>query len=241
MQSSSIPWPYASSLGHRVIPSNRGPLSLENVALSQAVLNIASDLAVIALLIPTIRNLHFSLKRRATVGCLLALGSGYASSLNWHQSYHSFIYSIQIPANLPLQCHHLLNSPPTIRHPPRQDARHNLYRSHPGRVVIVEINLAIICPCAMRFKRPVATYLPGLSLFSSRSHSAAGKTTYSSSVNRFRLDHSQHSYQLHSVQKGNTGPFSDSNGISIHRSFKVDVKGTDRHTGDGESADKILA
>ncbi|TQB69335.1 hypothetical protein MPDQ_001955 [Monascus purpureus] len=138
-------------------------------------------------------------------------------------------------------CHHLLNSPPTIRHPPRQDARHNLYRSHPGRVVIVEINLAIICPCAMRFKRPVATYLPGLSLFSSRSHSAAGKTTYSSSVNRFRLDHSQHSYQLHSVQKGNTGPFSDSNGISIHRSFKVDVKGTDRHTGDGESADKILA
>ncbi|BDD59163.1 hypothetical protein MAP00_004393 [Monascus purpureus] len=173
------------------------------------------------------------------------LKSGTTNPTHPHDPQSPFFTETESHGRLPpgsgIGCHHLLNSPPTIRHPPRQDARHNLYRSHPGRVVIVEINLAIICPCAMRFKRPVATYLPGLSLFSSRSHSAAGKTTYSSSVNRFRLDHSQHSYQLHSVQKGNTGPFSDSNGISIHRSFKVDVKGTDRHTGDGESADKILA
>lgn len=49
---------------------------LENVALSQAVLNIASDLAVIAIPIPTIHGLHFSTKQKVTVGCLLALGSG---------------------------------------------------------------------------------------------------------------------------------------------------------------------
>lgn len=187
---------------------------LENVALSQAVLNIASDLAVIALPIPTIHNLHFSLKRRAMVGCLLALGSGV------------IICSI---ARLPY----------VIRLDKTPDTTYT--EAILGVWSIAEINLAIICSCAMRLKRLVATYLPRLSLFSSRSHSAAGKTTYSSSVNRFRLDHSQHSYQLHSIQKGNAGPFSDSNGISIHRSFKVDVEGTDRHTGDGESADKILA
>lgn len=54
---------------------------LENVALAQAVLNIASDLAVIALPIPTIHSLKFSMKQRLTVGSLLALGSGYVSVL----------------------------------------------------------------------------------------------------------------------------------------------------------------
>lgn len=62
---------------------------LENVALAQAVLNIASDCAVVALPIPTIVNLHFSLKQKLTVGCLLALGSGYASPV-WRHVHSSF-------------------------------------------------------------------------------------------------------------------------------------------------------
>lgn len=214
---------------------------LENVALSQAVLNIASDLAVIALPIPTIHNLHFSLKRRAMVGCLLALGSGYASLLtDISRIIHSFIpykFPLIYPSSV-IICS-IARLPYVIRLDKTPDTTYT--EAILGVWSIAEINLAIICSCAMRLKRLVATYLPRLSLFSSRSHSAAGKTTYSSSVNRFRLDHSQHSYQLHSIQKGNAGPFSDSNGISIHRSFKVDVEGTDRHTGDGESADKILA
>lgn len=49
---------------------------LENVALSHAVLNIASDLAVVAVPIPTIHGLHLSLKQKISLGCLLALGSG---------------------------------------------------------------------------------------------------------------------------------------------------------------------
>jgi hypothetical protein len=61
---------------------------LENVALSQAVLNIASDLAVIILPIPTIHGLHFSTKQKLTVGGLLALGSGYVS-ISTH-SFNSF-------------------------------------------------------------------------------------------------------------------------------------------------------
>lgn len=50
---------------------------LKKVTLAHAVLNIVSDLAVIAIPIPTIYALHSSKKQKITVGCLLALGSGY--------------------------------------------------------------------------------------------------------------------------------------------------------------------
>ena len=52
---------------------------LQNVALSQAVLNIASDFAVLAIPIPTIHNLQLSLKQKISLGCLLAVGSAYAA------------------------------------------------------------------------------------------------------------------------------------------------------------------
>jgi hypothetical protein len=62
-------------------PLKEGTLScLMNVALAQAVLNIASDLAVVAAPIPTILGLQLSKKQKATVSCILALGSGYVSS-----------------------------------------------------------------------------------------------------------------------------------------------------------------
>jgi hypothetical protein len=51
---------------------------LENVALSHAVLNIASDFAVLAVPIPTIWSLQLSMKQKISLGALLALGSGYA-------------------------------------------------------------------------------------------------------------------------------------------------------------------
>jgi hypothetical protein len=51
---------------------------LENVALSQAVLNIASDFAVILTPIPTIHALQLSFKQRVSVGAILAVGSAYA-------------------------------------------------------------------------------------------------------------------------------------------------------------------
>lgn len=50
---------------------------LENVALAQAVLNIASDLAVLAVPLPTILGLNLGLKQRITIGCILAVGSAY--------------------------------------------------------------------------------------------------------------------------------------------------------------------
>lgn len=53
---------------------------LENVAISQASLNIASDCAVIAVPIPTIYRLHLSMKQKLSLGCLMAMGSGYVTS-----------------------------------------------------------------------------------------------------------------------------------------------------------------
>ncbi|KAM0557007.1 hypothetical protein ACHAPJ_005686 [Fusarium lateritium] len=50
---------------------------LQNVALAQSVLNIASDFAVVAVPIPTIHSLNFSLKQKMSVGCILAVGSGH--------------------------------------------------------------------------------------------------------------------------------------------------------------------
>ncbi len=48
---------------------------LNNIAVSQAVLNIVTDGVIILLPIPTIHALHMPLKQRVTVGIILALGS----------------------------------------------------------------------------------------------------------------------------------------------------------------------
>ncbi len=66
-------------------PLKEGTLScLMNVALAQAVLNIASDLAVVTLPIPTILALQLSLKQKITVSGILALGSGYVLATHPH-------------------------------------------------------------------------------------------------------------------------------------------------------------
>ncbi|KAL2816432.1 hypothetical protein BDW59DRAFT_177366 [Aspergillus cavernicola] len=205
---------------------------LENVALSGAVMNIASDLAVVAFPIPTIHNLQLSLKQKLTVGCLLALGSGV------------IICSI---ARLPYVL--LL----------RSNADSTYTQAILGVRSIIEVNLGIICACAMCFKRLIATYLPRLSIFTSshsrsRSRGNKRKPGYESSdANGFRPENSRghHSYQLHSIQNGNRSDteerFATGKDISVYRSFKVDVEGTrtgsqetERDLGDGRSVDNIL-
>ncbi|KAF2641024.1 hypothetical protein P280DRAFT_506681 [Massarina eburnea CBS 473.64] len=90
-------------------PLKRGTsLCLQNVALSQAILNIASDLAVVAVPLPTIYALHLPLKQKFSIGGLVACRG---------------IWSI------------------------------------------VEVNLGIICACAMRLKPLIVIYFLGLSLF----------------------------------------------------------------------------
>ncbi|KAL4875906.1 hypothetical protein BJY04DRAFT_232145 [Aspergillus karnatakaensis] len=200
---------------------------LEKVALSQAILNIVSDLAVLALPIPTIHNLHLPFKQKITVGCLLALGSGV------------IVCSI---ARLPY----------VIVLPTTADTTYT--QAVLGIWTIIEVNLGIICACAMRFKRLIATYLPKLSLFSSRSRSRSARKAgyeYDSRSNRFRPEGSGgvHSYQLHSVQNGNDEGGANGGGgkghvvmgkkdIEVYREFQVDVDRSDVRDGDRDGGDR---
>jgi hypothetical protein len=52
-------------------------ICLNNIAVSQAVLNIVTDGLIIILPIPTIHSLNMPLKQRITVGMILGLGSAY--------------------------------------------------------------------------------------------------------------------------------------------------------------------
>lgn len=66
----------ASITGGPCNPLHSGTTTcLENVALSHAVLNITSDLAVVVTPIPTIHRLVTSTRQKISVGCLLAVGS----------------------------------------------------------------------------------------------------------------------------------------------------------------------
>ncbi|PLB41640.1 uncharacterized protein BDW47DRAFT_99445 [Aspergillus candidus] len=171
---------------------------LQNVALSQAALNIASDFAVMILPLPTIMNLHFSRKKKITAGCLLTLGSAVT------------VCSI---ARLPYVIK--LSKDPDVSYT----------EAILGIWSVVEVNLGIICACSMRLKQLLRVYLPQLGPPSSNPPS--GKlSTYESWGNRFRPDggSAQHSYQLHSVQNSSVDPCVGSKDIAVSRTFNMDVE-----------------
>jgi len=148
---------------------------LVNVALSQAVLNIASDFAILLLPIPTIISLNLKVAQKVSVACILAVGSGV------------IVCSI---ARLPYVLSLRSGSP-------------NMTYDYGilGVWSVVEVNLGIVCGCAMRLKKLIIAYLPKLGLGSSRSRSRGASKmlpTGQSSGSR--------SYQLHSVQKGSVDP-----------------------------------
>ncbi|KAK9418094.1 putative Integral membrane protein [Seiridium unicorne] len=170
---------------------------LENVALSQAALNIASDFAVVAIPIPTIHGLNLSRRQKLSVAALMALGSGVV------------ICSI---ARLP----YVIVLDHTV------DVTYT--EAILGVWSIVEVNLGIICSCSMRLKPLVVKYLPQLGFFSSYSRST-GKATYGSWGNGLGDEsRSQHTYQLHSVQKSSADPVLDKGDIHVHRSYRVNVE-----------------
>ncbi|KAJ5642419.1 hypothetical protein N7490_006419 [Penicillium lividum] len=187
---------------------------LEDITLSQAVLNIVSDFAVVILPLPTIHNLQFSVKQKLTVGCLLSLGSGVV------------ICSI---ARLPYVLLLDITTDTTYT------------EAILGVWSIVEVNLGVIFGCAMRFNKLISTYLPRLSFFPSSSR-RTGKTGNKDDSSRFQPKDSkiQHSYELHSVQKESTDPFFGIKGISVDHSYHVNVEGSDGDTRDGGSTHNIL-
>ena len=213
-------------------PLKEGSLTcLQNVALSQASLNIASDFAVLAVPIPTIHRLQLSLKQKVSLGCLLALGSAFVSpSADCQQSFPFLIAAVNSQSSVVI-CS-IARLPYVIVLPGVADATYS--QAILGIWSIVEVNLGIMCACAMRLKPLITTYFPQLQLFSSRSRSRSRGNT---SGNRLtgKNSKSQHSYQLHSVQKGSVaGTDNSGRDIHVYRSYKVDVEE------DRVSTDKIL-
>jgi hypothetical protein len=89
-----------------------------------------------------------------------------------------------------------------------------------GVWTIVEVNLGIFCACAMRLKPLFVKYFPQLNIFSSRSTSKTSGIRWGKGT--MERSRGQHSYQLHSYQKGSVDPVLDSHG---NHSYKVDVQG----------------
>lgn len=106
---------------------------------------------------------------------------------------------------------------------------------------IVEVNLGIICGAAMRLKPLLVRWLPQLGIFSSRSKSN-GKSLGSKGTSSRGLRTDPRNYQLHSIQKGSTGPpASEDGGIHVYREFDVatEADGRSREGSDTDSVAKI--
>ncbi|KAI8663420.1 hypothetical protein NCS57_00942800 [Fusarium keratoplasticum] len=189
-------------------PLKEGTLQcLQNVALSHAVLNIASDFAVVAVPIPTIHGLNLSFKQKLSVGSILAAGS--------------FVVICSI-ARLP----YVLVLSKT------QDATYT--QAILGIWSIVEINLGIICACAMRLKRLVTTYLPSFAVFFSRSR--GGSQSWKSGALRIDNSDGTRSHQLHSMKRANTGE-GGNGGVQVFKTYEIDVE---RSRGSNKSTEQII-
>ncbi|KAL6829658.1 hypothetical protein J3E69DRAFT_365236 [Trichoderma sp. SZMC 28015] len=162
---------------------------LENVALAQAVMNIVSDFAVIAIPIPTIHRLNFTLKQKLSVGCILAIGSGVV------------VCSI---ARLPYVL--ILDKTTDVTYT----------EAILGVWSIVEINLGITCGCAMRLKSLAVKYLPQLGFFSSNKHESEAHDSRRKGLHKDG-DNAQRSYQLHNVRNERVEPGFDSGINDLYR------------------------
>ncbi|KAK3321992.1 hypothetical protein B0H66DRAFT_619329 [Apodospora peruviana] len=192
---------------------------LTDVALAQSVLNIASDLAVLAIPLPTIHYLNFPLKTKFTVAGILAIGSGVV------------VCSI---ARLPYVL--------AVADPNNTDLTYT--EAILGIWSIVEINLGVICGCAMRLKPLVVRYAPWVGLLASSRKGRSSKTPYGASWDArkdLRTDDRavKHTYQLHSVQKGSSNPISEDGKIYVEQDSGKSSR-LDNRTGGSGSTDSIL-
>ncbi|KAL4789110.1 hypothetical protein BDV19DRAFT_395371 [Aspergillus venezuelensis] len=228
-------------IGGPCSPLKDGTLKcLEDVLLANAVLNIASDFAVVALPLPTIHHLRLPLKQRIGVGCLLALGSGVL---------------ICSTARLPY----------VIRLGHTYNPDSSWTQAILGTWSVIELNLGVICACLMRFKPLIRNYMPWLGLFSSRTRGrnyryGTGRGFrsgygggYGGEYAGYGHSRGKSEYQMHSIQRGNgvtdTDKFPDDlverGDIEIRKEFKVDVQRADEgseswYRGEGDSTDRIF-
>ncbi|KAM7219432.1 puromycin-sensitive aminopeptidase [Rhypophila decipiens] len=155
---------------------------LNNVAVSQAVINIVTDGMMIVMPLPTIHALHMPLKQKITVGIILGLGSGACIASIVRVAYVRAM--VDNPDVTFTQCSAAVWS-------------------------LVEMNLGVLCNSLAVMKPFIRRHLPKL-LSLTGSNGGSGKNTDGSYAKKSKSKtsglHSKgsrwgHSYQLHSVGK----------------------------------------
>lgn len=146
---------------------------LNNLAISQVVLNIATDLSIIILPLPTLHNLQIPFRQRVVVGCILSVGS-----------------AVLIASIVRAPYVHIMATNPDFT---RKQAEAGVWS-------LVELNMGIVCNNLMRLKPFLRTYLPRVLTFlglTAKSKQQGGDQSKSSGNWRGRPSHS---YQLNSLE-----------------------------------------
>lgn len=196
---------------------------LNNIAVSQAVLNILTDAVVIVLPMPIIHSLHMPLKQRISLGCILTLGSAACIASIVRVAYVRAM--VDNPDVTSTQCSAAVWS-------------------------LLEMNLAILCNSLAALKPFVRRHLP--SMFSKTGSSGGNDKSGGSYAKHSKSGRGWgHSYQLHSVTGGKEEQAHKvkDGGIEVVDQFSVEFgdepsKGTLKTTltkGDTSSTDSILA
>ncbi|KAH6850693.1 hypothetical protein B0I37DRAFT_119276 [Chaetomium sp. MPI-CAGE-AT-0009] len=196
---------------------------LNNIAVSQAVLNIVTDGVIIILPIPTIHSLNMALKQRVTVGLILGLGSAACIASIIRVAYVRAM--VANPDFTFTQCSAAVWS-------------------------LLEMNLGILCNSLVALKPFVRQHLPGL--FSSNGWGSGQQKPSGGSSSGYPSKRSKsrawgHTYQLHSVGPGKPEdhPGAAKDDIVVDHQFTVEygsrAKVATMTTRSGGSTDNILA
>ncbi|KAK4446096.1 puromycin-sensitive aminopeptidase [Podospora aff. communis PSN243] len=201
---------------------------LNNIAVSQAVLNIVTDGIIIALPIPTIHSLQMPFKQRLSVGFILALGSAACIASIVRVAYVRAM--VDNPDFTFTQCSAAVWS-------------------------LLEMNLGILCNSLATLKPFLRRHLPSL-LSMSRTTANSGHGTPGGSYGKASKGTGSkiwgQSYKLGSVAGGSTSHGTRSKDekdgvVVVNHQFSVDYdtrKGNGPHsvtTGKGDSTESILA
>jgi hypothetical protein len=220
---------------------------LNNIAISQAVLNIITDGVLIALPIPTIHALHMPLKQRITVGGILALGSAYVTPPTNP--------SLAVRAN-PESARPALASIIRVAYVRAMVDNPDVTFTQCSAAVwsLLEMNLGILCNSLAALKPFVRRHLPSLFSKTGSGAGTGGKTDESYAKRSKGSRGWGHSYQLHSVGNGKTETAADAKkegrkDIVVVDQFSVEYgrrngEGsvtTGAAPGKGDSTDSILA
>ncbi|CAF3578172.1 hypothetical protein SNK03_002779 [Fusarium graminearum] len=190
---------------------NGSGVCLNNLAIAQVVLNIASDLAIIILPLPTLYHLQIRFRQKLVVAGILSVGSAVLVASIVRAPY------VQIFATNP---------------------DFTLKQAEAGIWSLVELNMGIVCNNLMRLKPFLNRYLPQLLTFLGMSGGKSKqKMTNSVDMNGNWKHKGSQGYQLHSIGKGNNNESFNKKAGMQDTVFEDSTKET---MGDNGSTDSIL-